>query len=73
MWTYLEVRRGKGRKDLWMWTAVVEERDGVRWRMYEAGGSDLSAFSRLLGRLPGAAGMRSTLILCTSGCLGTGM
>ena len=47
------VRRGKGRKDLWIWTAVVKERDGVRWRMYEVGDRDLSAFSRLLDRLPG--------------------
>ena len=33
---------------------MVEERDGVRWRMYEVGGRDVSAFSRLLDRLPGA-------------------
>ena len=33
---------------------MVEERDGVRWRMYEVGGRDLSAFSRLLYRLPDA-------------------
>ena len=54
MWTYLGMRRGERRRDLWIWTAVVEERDGVRWRMYEVGGRDLSAFSRLLDRLPGA-------------------
>ena len=54
MWTYLGVRRGERRQDLWIWTAVVEERDGVRWRMYEVGDRDLSAFSRLLDRLPGA-------------------
>ena len=54
MWTYLGVRRGMGRKDLWIWTAVAEERDGVRWRMYEVGDRDLSAFSRLLDRLPSA-------------------
>ncbi len=54
MWTYWEVRRGERRQDLWIWTAVVEERDGVRWRMYEVGDRDLSAFSRLLDRLPGA-------------------
>ncbi len=54
MWTYLWGRRGERRKDLWIWTAVVEERDGVRWRMYEVGDRDLSAFSRLLDRLPGA-------------------
>ena len=28
--------------------------DGLRWRMYEVGGRDESAFSRLLDRLPGA-------------------
>ncbi len=54
MWTYLGVRRGERRKDLWIWTAVVEERDGIRWRMYEVGDRDLSAFSRLLDRLPDA-------------------
>ena len=54
MWTYLGIRRGERRQDLWIWTAVVEERDGLRWRMYEVGGRDESAFSRLLDRLPGA-------------------
>ena len=54
MWTCLGIRRGERRKDLWIWTAVVEERDGIRWRMYEVGGKDASAFSRLLDRLPGA-------------------
>ena len=53
MWTYLGIRRGERRQDLWIWTAVVEEPDGVRWRMYEVGGRVLSAFSRLLDRLPG--------------------
>ena len=54
MWTYLGKRRGERRRDLWIWTAVVEEPDGVRRRMYEVGGRDVSAFSRLLDRLPGA-------------------
>ena len=54
MWTYLEVSRGERRQDLWIWTAVVEERGGVRWQMYEVGVRDESAFSRLLDRLPGA-------------------
>ena len=54
MWTYLGIRRGERRQDLWIWTAVVQERDGLRWRMYEVGGRDESAFSRLLDRLPGA-------------------
>ena len=37
-----------------IWTAVVEERYCLRWWMYEVGGRDLSAFLRLLDRLPGA-------------------
>ena len=32
----------------------MEERDGVRWQAYEVGGRDVSAFSRLLERLPSA-------------------
>ena len=54
MWTYLGIRRGERRQDLWIWTAAVEERDGVRWRMYKVGDMDVSAFSRLLDKLPGA-------------------
>ena len=54
MWTYLGVRRGKRRKDLWIWTAVLEEQNGLRWQMYEVGGRDVAAFSRLLNRLPDA-------------------
>ena len=34
MWTYLGVRRGERSQDLWIWIAVVEERDGIRWGMY---------------------------------------
>ena len=33
---------------------MVEEWDGVRWRMYGVGGRDESAFSRLSDRLLGA-------------------
>ena len=54
MWTYLGIRSGERCQDLWIWTAVFEERNGLRWRMYEVGGRDESAFSRLLDRLPGA-------------------
>ena len=32
----------------------MEEQDGVRWQIYEVGGRDESAFSRLLDRLPSA-------------------
>ena len=42
---------------------MVEERDGIRWRMYDVGGRDDSAFSRLLDRLPDTdTGTRPTLI-----------
>ena len=33
---------------------MVEEQDGLRWRMYEIGGRDVASFSRLLDRLPGS-------------------
>ena len=32
MWTYLGARRGDKRRECWIWTAVVEEWDGRRWR-----------------------------------------
>ena len=54
MWTCLGARRGERRKDLWIWTVVVEDRDGVRRPMREVGGRDEAAFSRLLDRLPDA-------------------
>ena len=54
MWTYLGARKGEKRNDLWVWTAVVEERDGSRWMDFEAGGRDESTFLRLLERLPDA-------------------
>ena len=37
MWTYVGVRRGEGRRSVWIWTAVVEERDGERWMDFEVG------------------------------------
>ena len=54
MWTYLGARKGEKRNDLWVWTAVVEERDGSRWMDFETGGRDESTFLRLLERLPDA-------------------
>ena len=54
MWTYLGARVGEKRNDLWVWTAVVEERDGSRWMDFEAGCRDEGTFMRLLGRLPDA-------------------
>ena len=37
MWTYVGVRRGEGLRSVWIWTAVVEERDGERWMDFEVG------------------------------------
>ena len=37
-----------------IWTAAVEERDCLLWRMYKVGGRNESAFPRLLDRLPGS-------------------
>ena len=54
MWTYLGARVGEKLNDLWVWTAVVEERDGSRWMDFEAGGRDEATFLRLLERLPDA-------------------
>ena len=54
MWTYLGARKAEKRNDLWVWTAVVEERDGSRWIDFEVGGRDEATFMRLLERLPDA-------------------
>ena len=59
MWTYLGVRRGKKRRSAWIWTAVVEERDGSRWSDFKVGRRDMATFLRLLRRLPKAAKYRS--------------
>ncbi len=47
-------RKAEKRNDLWVWTAVVEERDGSRWMDFEVGGRNESTFLRLLERLPDA-------------------
>ena len=54
MWTYVGARVGEKRNDLWVWTAVVEERDGGRWMDFEVGDRDEATFTRLLDRLPDA-------------------
>ena len=45
MWTYLGVRRGKKRRSAWIWTAVVEERDGSRRSDCEVGRRDAAVSS----------------------------
>ena len=46
-------RRGK-RRDWWIWTAVVEERDVRRWVDFEVGDRCEETFLRLYNRLPEA-------------------
>ena len=47
-------RKAEKRNGLWVWTAVVEERDGSRWMDFEVGSRDEATFLRLLERLPDA-------------------
>ena len=54
MWTYLGTREAEKRNALWVWTAVVEERDGSMWIDFEVGDRDEASFLRLLERLPDA-------------------
>ena len=37
MWTYQKARRQGKRRELWVWTAVVEEADGRRWADFAVG------------------------------------
>ena len=50
----MDGRRKEKRNSVWVWTAVVEERDGSRWMDFEVGGRDEATFLRLLERLPDA-------------------
>ena len=59
MWTYVGVRKGKKRRSVWVWTAMVEEADGNVWFDFEVGDRDLLTFHRLLRRLPAAERYRS--------------
>ena len=54
MWTYVGARRRGKRRDWWIWTAVVEERDGRRWVDFEVGDRGEETFLRLYNRLPEA-------------------
>ena len=37
MWTYVKARRKGKRREVWVWTAVVEEADGSRWVDFQVG------------------------------------
>ena len=54
MWSYVGARRKGKRREVWIWTAVVEERDGSRWVDFEVGDRSEETFLRLYGRLPEA-------------------
>ena len=53
MWTYVGVRRRGIRRDVWVWTAVVEEENGRRW-VDEVGDRTEATFLKLYNRLPEA-------------------
>ena len=59
MWSYVGARRKGKRREVWIWTAVVEEWDGSRWVDFEAGDRSEETFLRLYGRLPEAGLYRS--------------
>ena len=59
MWSYVGARRRGLRREVWTWTAVVEEADGRRWVDLEVGDRSQETFSRLLERLPEAECYRS--------------
>ena len=59
MWTCVGARRREKRREVWIWTAVVEEADGRRWSCFEAGDRSEETFSRLLSQLPEAGRYRS--------------
>ncbi len=54
MWTYVGVRRGEQRREVWVWTAVVEEGDGRRWVDFEVEDRSEATFLKLYDRLPEA-------------------
>lgn len=59
MWSYVGARRKGKRREVWIWTAVVEERDGSRWVDFEVGDRSEETFLRLYSRLPEAGLYRS--------------
>lgn len=59
MWTYRGARRADKRENVWIWTAVVAERNGVRWVDFEVGDRSEKPLLRLYERLPEAGLYRS--------------
>ena len=54
MWRYVGARRRGKRRDIWVWTTVIEEGDGRRWVDFEVGDRIEETFLRLYERLPEA-------------------
>ena len=52
MWTYQWDRRGKKRREVWVWTAIALEHDGRCRVGFEIGDRSEAAFDRLYRRLP---------------------
>lgn len=59
VWTYVGARRREKRREVWIWTAVVEEADGQRWGCFAVGDRSEATFLRLLEQLPEAERYRS--------------
>ncbi len=59
MWSYVGSRRKGKRREVWVWTAVIEEEDGSRWVDFQAGDHSEVTFLRLYQRLPEAKVYRS--------------
>lgn len=52
MWTYKEARKEPKRDSVWIWTAVIEEKDQPRRVFFEVGDRSEETFLRLASRLP---------------------
>lgn len=59
LWTYVKARRPGKRREVWVWTAVVEEVDGSRWVDFQVGDRSEQTFLKLYRRLPEAERYRS--------------
>ena len=59
MWSYVGARRQGKRREVWIWTAVIEELDGRRWVAFAVGDRSEATFLRLYEKLPEAERYRS--------------
>jgi len=59
MWTYVNARKEPSRRQIWIWTAIVEEKGGGCLMDFEVGNRGEEPFSRLYGRMPEAERYRT--------------